>query len=83
MSVSKEKCGCLRSQRLRRHTRFLNFAFEYLRENEKVRETVFSKLQNLLNLFSCLPSLRYIKNYFSQLSQAKHELVTYVLKLKR
>ena len=38
ISVSKQKIACPRSQRLRGHAIF-ELAIEYLRENEKVRET--------------------------------------------
>ena len=40
MSISKEKIACPPSVDYA-DTRFSNFAIEYLRENEKVRETVF------------------------------------------
>ena len=38
ISVSEQKIACPRSQRLRGHAIF-ELAIEYLRENEKVRET--------------------------------------------
>ena len=40
MSVSKEKFACLEVGNYT-DTRFLNFAIEYLRKNEKFHETIF------------------------------------------
>ena len=42
VSVSREKFACPRSRGLYVDRRLSNFAIEYLRKNQKVRETVFN-----------------------------------------